>query len=173
MRAGALLACILARDAINESHFPRHGDGKRHRVTGGTAMATGGTTTAMCSTTMGGTTMARGSSATGGTSTASAGTTLVTGGTTTGGTMMARGRKKQQQHHYERTNGSTIMLMFTSTQSSSKAHIGLFGGGGKSRNKNFDDHIRTILLAFIPKLIVATMEMFSSLKNSRMLFEAS
>ena len=37
----------------------------------------------------------------------------------------------------------------------------------------FDDHIRTILLAFIPKLIVATMEMFSSLKNSRTLCEAS
>ena len=137
MGAGALLACILARDAINESHFPRHGDGKRHRVTGGTTMATGGTTTAMCGTTMGGTTMARGSSARGGTLTASAGTTLVTGGTTTGGTTMARGRKRQQQHHYQRTNGSTIVLPFTSTRSSSKAHIGLFGGGGEVQKQEF------------------------------------
>ena len=100
-------------------------------------MATGGTTTAMCGTTMGGTTMARGSSARGGTSTASAGTTLVTGGTTTGGTTMARGRKRQQQHHYQRTNGSTIALPFTSTRSSSKAHIGLFGGGGEVQKQEF------------------------------------
>jgi len=37
-----------------------------------------------------------------------------TGGTTTGGTTMARGRKRQQHHHHQRTNGSTIVNMFTS-----------------------------------------------------------
>jgi hypothetical protein len=35
-------------------------------------------------------------------------------------------------------------------------------GKKKSQNKNFDDHTRTILLALIPKLTIATMEMFSS-----------
>jgi hypothetical protein len=40
-------------------------------------------------------------------------------------------------------------------------------GNKKSQNKNFDDHnITTIYLALMPKLTVAMMEMFSSLKNS-------
>ncbi len=75
-------------------------------VTGGTMSAMGGT--------MDGTTMARGSRATGGMTTAMGGTTMATGGTTTGGTRTARGRKRQQHHHHQRTNGSTIVRMFTS-----------------------------------------------------------
>ena len=54
---------------------------------------------------------------------------------------------------------------------SAEAHLGLFGGGKKSQNKNFNNPIRTIEVALIMKLTVATMEMFSSLENSRTLCE--
>ncbi len=44
-------------------------------------------------------------------------------------------------------------------------------GKTKSQKKNFANHISTIWLALMPKLklTIATMEMFSSLENSRML----